>query len=293
MCLSSIKMKYHLLTSKEKQVADFILNHAEQVVSMPVAELAEGAGVVKSAVIRCCKSLGFRGYAALKISLAKELVRNVQFNYVPYIAKEDGAADIMDKIFSANIKTLHDTREQLDHTVLCEFVEALAQANRIYIYGIGSSAGIVNDFQYRLMQLGYTAFCFTDVVSMKVSALNIREGDMAIGICNSGRTIPTVEALRTARERGARTACVTSYPDSDIIRHCDHPLVIATDEIQYPIEAISARIAHISVLDAIAVSLSAKNPALAAERSAQVHDAVNTLRYGKEVEDWCRTGGTD
>ena len=129
------------------------------------------------------------------------------------------------------------------------------------------------------MQLGYTAFCFTDVVTMKVSTLNITDKDVAIGISNSGRTIATVEALKLAGEKGAQTACITSYPDSPIVEKCDYPLVIFSDEIQYPIEAISARIAHISVLDALAISLSAKHMDAAVERSAQTHAIVNTIRY--------------
>ncbi|MBQ7794700.1 MAG: MurR/RpiR family transcriptional regulator [Clostridia bacterium] len=278
-CLSAIKTEYKNLTAKEKKVADYILKNYEAVVSMPVAELAEKAGVVKSLIIRCCQTLGFSGYTELKLSLSRELARNEQFNYTPYINPEDDSSDIMDKIFSANIKTLHDTAKGIDRRVLADIVDLLAAANNIYIYGVGTSAGIVNDFQYRLMQLGYTAFCFTDITTMKVSTLNIKSGDAAIGVSNSGRTVATVDALRLAREKGAKTACLTSYPNSEITKQSDYPLVICTDEIQYPIEAISARIAHISVLDAVSVSLSAKNYDAAMERSAQTHDLINTVRY--------------
>ncbi|MBE7024986.1 MAG: MurR/RpiR family transcriptional regulator [Ruminococcaceae bacterium] len=279
LCLSAIKAEYKGLTVKEKQVADFVLQNAEAVVSMPIGILAERAGVVKSVVIRCCKSLGFSGYLELKLSLSRELARNEQFEFTPYISNKDGPSEILHKIFSANIKTLHDTARGLDRTCLAKLVDLLSCARNIYIYGIGTSAGIVSDFQYRLMQLGHAAFCFTDIASMKVSTLNIQPGDVAIGISNSGRTVATVDTLRLARERGAKTACITSYPSSDIIKESDYPLVIFTDEIQYPIEAISARIAHISVLDAIAVSLSAKNYEEAVERAAQTRDLIDTVRY--------------
>lgn len=278
-CLSTIKIEYDNLTAKEKKVADYILKNYESVISMTIAELAEKAGVVKSVIIRCCQSLGLSGYSQLKLSLSKELARNEQFNYTPYISSEDSTSGILDKIFSANIKTLHDTATGIDRQTLNKVVDLLSISNNIYIYGVGTSAGIVSDFQYRLMQLGYTAFCFTDITSMKVSTLNIKPGDAAIGISNSGRTIATVDALKLAREMGARTACVTSYPNSEITLQSDFPIVIYTDEIQYPIEAISARIAHISVLDAISVSLSAKNYDRAMERSAKTHDLINTVRY--------------
>lgn len=278
-CLSQIKLKYEELTAKEKKLADYIVKNSDKVVSMAVSKLAEEAGVVKSVVIRCCKSLGFSGYSELKISLATELGRNKEFNFVPYIESSDNPGEILDKIFSANIKTLHDTALRTDKKMLSEIVELLYNAKRIYIYGIGTSAGIVSDFQYRLMQFGYTAFCFTDIVSIKVSAFNIRPGDVAIGISNSGKTVATVDALKEARKKGAKTVCVTSYPDSPVTKASDYPVVISSDEIQYPIEAISSRIAHISVLDAITVSLSAKDCENAAKRSEDVHEAINTLRY--------------
>lgn len=277
-CLSVIKSEYNNLTAKEKLIADYILKNHDKVIKMSVGELAEDAGVVKSAVIRCCKSLGFSGFSDLKFSLARENVRNEQFNYVPYINEGDSTVAIMEKIFSANIKTLHDTLEGIDREILTGLVELLKSANNIYIYGIGTSAGIVSDFQYRLMQLGFMAFSFTDIVAMRVSTLNIKKGDVAIGISNSGRTKATVEALELAKKRGAKVASVTSYKKSPIVKVSDFPIVIYTDEIQYPIEAISSRIAHISVLDSICIALSAKDYNRAVKLSGQIHDMVDDIR---------------
>ena len=278
-CLATIKTEYSNLTNKERKLADYILKHYDNVVLMSIGELAEKAGVVKSLIIRFCKSLGFDGYSQLKVSLSHELARNEQFNYTPYINGEDNSSDILDKIFSANIKTLHDTAAGINRKVLNEVVDLLGKAKNIYIYGIGTSSGVANDFQYRLMQLGYTAFCFIDIVSMTVSTQNIKPGDVAIGISNSGSSIATVDTLALARENGAKTVCLTSYPNSKIIEHSDFPIIIYTDEIQYPIEATSARIAHISVLDTISISLSAKDYTETKERSAKTHTLINTLSY--------------
>lgn len=171
--------------------------------------------------------------------------------------------------------------QSINRKVLQNAVDILENADNIYIYGIGTSSGIVCDFQYRLMQLGFTAFCFTDIANMKVSTLNIKQTDAAIGISHSGRTIATVDSLSYAREKGAKTICVTSYPNSKIVQNSDCPLVVASDEIQYPIEAISARIAHIGVLESIAVALSARHYDDAVERSKKTHSLINSVRYGE------------
>lgn len=278
-CLTSIKQKYDSLTPVEKRIADYIQRESHNVISMSVSDFAENAGVVKSAIIRCCKTLGYEGYSEMKLSLAMELSKNKQLGFVPYIDKNDSVESILEKVFSANVKTLHDTAEEIDIETLDKIVSSIEKANVIYIYGIGTSAVIASDFQYRLTQVGYTAICFTDVPSMKVSTLNIKKGDLAFGVSSSGRTTATIDALSLAKEMGAATACITSFPDSRITKICDLSIVISSDEIQYPIEAISSRIAQISVLDSIIISLSARHYEDALERSKKTKDFVDRGRY--------------
>ena len=278
-CLLTIKNQYHTLTAAEQTIADYILQNSQEVIHMPIDALARNAGVAKSAIIRCCKSLGFDGYSDLKIALAMELSQHKKLNYNPYIDPQDDAGTILDKVFSANVKTLHDTSDKLNREVLQKAVDVLDKAGIIYIYAIGTSAGIANEFQYRLMQIGKTALCIQDVPTMKVSSLNIKEGDVAVGISHSGRTIATIEALQLAAAKGAETICITSYPKSEITKSSRLAIEIYSDEIDYPMEAISSRIAHLSVIDVLTIALSARNYDAALERARETHELVNTIRY--------------
>ena len=69
-CLLEIQNRYGTLTPTEKRIADFIRANGSEVVHMSVQELAERTNAAKSAVLRCCKSLGFTGFPDLKISLS-------------------------------------------------------------------------------------------------------------------------------------------------------------------------------------------------------------------------------
>lgn len=281
-CLSTIRSTYPKLTTVERRVADYILANSEDVVLMPIADLAKNAGVAKSAVVRCAKSLGFEGYAELKIALTSELSKNKQLNYAPYIDPDDTPNDILDKIFAANIKTLHDTAEKLDRDIYGKTVDVLASAEHIYVYGIGTSAVFANELQYRLMSLGMYALAVTDIAAMKVSTLNIRPGDVAVGISNSGRTTATIDALSLAKTQGATTVAITGIPDSQICRAANYPIELWSDEIQYPIEAISSRIAHLSMIDALTVSISAKDYKKALGRYKKSHELIeSTIRRAK------------
>lgn len=282
-CIVIIRHKYDMLTPAEKKIADYILHNSSQIPHMSISHLAQTCSVAKSAVLRFCKTLGFPGYPALKIALSADLAQNSKFNFTPYIDPEDTSLSILDKIFAAGVKTLHLTAQNIDRITLDNIICAMDNAKCIYVFGIGTSAALCYDFQYRLIQVGKTALCFTDVPSMKVSTLNIGSSDFAIGISHSGRTIPTIDALKLAQEKGATTACLTSFPHSPIISACDFPISIYSDEVNYPMEALSSRIAHISVMDTIAVSLSSKHYEDAVERALHSRQYIETIRYRGKI----------
>ena len=277
-CISSIRSRYDTLTAAERRIADVILQNAEDVVQMSVESLAARAGTAKSAVIRCSRSLGFPGYAQLKLSLAAELSKNRQLGYTPYIYPDDTAGQIVEKVFSANVKALHDTLARLDASLVERVLAALHGARQIFLYGVGTSAGMVTELQYRLMQLGYPAFAFTDPGAMKVSTMNIDSRDVAFAISYSGRTIATTETMALAAQTGAATVCITSYPDSPLARLCEHCICVWCDEVRYPVEAMSAKLAQLSLIYALTTALSAKNSADAAARAARTRSLIESIR---------------
>ena len=273
---AAISQSLPRLTKAECRIAGFIRDNPGKVVAMPVAELAKASGTAPSAVIRCCRSLGFEGYAELKMALAVELSDDNKAGYTPYIDPDDPSGKVLEKVFAAGEKTLRDTAASIDRGVFDKVVDTLASARHIYVYGIGTSAPLVNDFAYRLTQIGCFALAVTDPPSMRISTLNIGKEDAAIAISHSGRTVATLDAIKLASAMGAPTICLTSAPESLLTGVCDLPLVISTDEIRYPIESISARIGHICLIDAIVTSISAKDYPKALERSKLSHELIDS-----------------
>lgn len=280
-CLLEIQHRFNSLTAAEKKIAEYIAQNSEKVLMMPIDELARLTGTVKSAVIRCSKSLGFDGYTALKISLAADVTRNHERDYSNTIDCDEKADSIVSKIFLANIKTLQDTMHFLNIAVLEEIVKVISQANIVYIYGIGSSAVLSEDFQHRLFQVGYPAVAVTDVTMMKDSTMNIKKGDVAFAFCDSGRTVVTVETLRLAKANGATAVCLTGYTDSPITEVSDYALYTTSDEFKYPIESITSRVARIAVIDALIVTLSTINYSNSIEKLQQTRKLVSGTQYPK------------
>jgi DNA-binding MurR/RpiR family transcriptional regulator len=266
------------LTPAEKKLADYVLQYPSETVGLPAAALAQRAGTAPSAVVRFCKSLGFEGFPAFKVRLAVALSQQIPASYMSGAARGDSSSTVLDKIFAANIKALQDTVARIDRVAFSEAVALLAGANTIHIYGVGTSAGMVNELQHRLMILGFRSQGFTDIASMRLSTMNLQPGDVAIGISHSGRTLVTMETLELSRKAGAKTVCLTSYSASPITTVCDQVLTVYCDETHYPVEAASARIAQTGVIDALVAALSVQRYDISVQRSAQIHDLMETIR---------------
>lgn len=278
-CLLEIQHRFDSLTPTEKKIARYIAENSAQVLMMPIDELADLTGTGKSAIIRCCKSLGFDGYKALKVSLTMDVTRKDNSDFANFIEADETADSIVNKIFSANIKTLQDTWRHLNVDVLRQAAQVIASADMCYIYGIGSSALIGADFQHRLFQLGYRSVAVTDVTAMKDSSLCIKKGDVAFALSNSGRTIATVEALRQAKENGATTVCITGYASSPIAQISDYVLCTTSDEFKYPAESIASRVARNAVIDALVVTLSTIDYSGSVEKMLRIREMLGDVKY--------------
>lgn len=253
-CLAAIRNHYNTLTRLERRLADYILGNSASVVTMSVAALSEASGVAGSAVIRFCKTMGYTGFSQFRLTLAMELAsRPAQI--MPSLHSTDTAREIADKVFDCSIRTLRNTISLLDFPILDKLVDTIMHADRICIFGVGTSSPVAEDAEYRFLQLGYPASSYKDILFMPIAALNMKKGEVAIAVSHSGRTTATLEALQLAGEQGASTVAITSYCKSPLAEIADFPLIAYPDDSNYPVEAVSARLAHMCILDTLSVIL--------------------------------------
>ena len=278
LCLVLIENMYSSLTSAEKKIASVILKEREKVVDMSTSTLASLAGVAPSAVIRFCTTLGFDGFSKMKIAIAIELSKNRLEGYSTEVSGKDSSADVLKKVFESNKKALDDTLTLLDRTSFDRAVSTMLYAEKICFFGVGTSASVAQDAGNRIMQLGYPATFATDPLYMQIVAGNLKKGDVAFAISNSGRSRDTTAALKTAKEKGATTTVITSSLDSPICRYADIILPVYSDKLRYPVEAVSSRIVMLTVIDAIKVTLSLQNPEKTAESIRLYKESTEQIR---------------
>ena len=259
MIIATIHNLFNNLTETEQKLAAYILEFPEKIVNMTAKELASACDTVPSAVNRMCKSVGVDGFTKLKISLAAEVAQGDYVkNTVPF-HKDDTPEMIFNKVFNSSINTLKSTCQMLDYSKIAKIAKRLVSAQRVFIFGLGTSSMIAVDAAYRFSQFDVQAYAYTDILQMNVMAKNMKNGDVAFGISHSGTTKAVVDAMRSAKQAGATTISLTSFTKSLLYKECDYSLSVYADERNYPVEAVSARIAHTCVIDAFMLTLASLN----------------------------------
>lgn len=109
----------------------------------------------------------------------------------------------------------------VDEKQLGELVELIARSKRIVLYGCGREGLMMRALCMRLFHLGLDVHMVGDMTTPPVGP-----GDLLLVSAGPGR-ISTVEALLgVARKAGARTACFTAEPGSQVTRSAVFTLVI-------------------------------------------------------------------
>lgn len=255
-----------------RRIADVIAANPAEIVHMSVTELADRADASEGSVVSLCRQLGAKGFHHLKIALARDLVQPVQFIHED-LTRGDDPATIVEKVFLSNIQALYDTLKTLDRAALARAVELILAAECVELYGIGSSAPIAEDAHYRLLRIGINCKVVTDSHIQTISASLTSPKVVVITISHSGSTHETVTATRLAHEAGARTICITNFGRSPIQAHADIVLYTMARETEFRTEAMTSRIAQLSIVDTLIACLA----------MATYDKAVDTIRRTFEV----------
>lgn len=252
--LTRIRSIYPSLFSAEKKVADLILKQPQKVVYLPIGEVARRSGVAKSTVVRFCRSIGHNGYSELKISLAQDLVPDVKYIHQD-IKPRDDSATITQKVFHVNIHGLADSLKILDTKEMEKAIEALVNAKKVLFCGVGTSAPVAEEAYHRFLYLGVPCVFSGDPHLQIGLALSLTKQDVAVGVSHSGSTENTLKPLKVAKENGATVICITNYINSPMAQLADIKLITSFREIIFRIAAMAARVAQLTIIEALYVNV--------------------------------------
>lgn len=249
--MNRMKKEFNSMSVTEKKIAGFILQHPEEVISMPIKKLARQVEVSEGSIINFSTKIGFSGFSQLKLDIAKNL-RDPQSAVFENVSEKDTPKMVVKKMMEKAQRSFMDTYAILDGQDLQRAADMLINVQkRVEIYGVGSSSMIATDAYYRFLRIGLPAFAVTDPHIASVSASLLDEDCVAFAVSHSGETIETLNAMKIAKSRHAKTICITSYSQSPLVDLCDVSIVISALETKMNKEAVTSRLTQLLIIDSL------------------------------------------
>lgn len=241
------------LPRAERAVAQALLEKPEIICFMTLAELARETESSDASIIRFCRKMGYAGFTDMKQAFIHAL-NDSNIATVEEIQKEDSVLDNLHKVYKSNMQSLSDTILLANADSYEAAVQSLLSAESIHFFGAGDAAAISQLFYFKFRRMGIPGSAQQDPVMQLVEASNMKPGDVAIVISYEGRSRNVVNAMRVAKERGAKIICITKMSKSPLLKLADISLFIATSDVTVGRDIVARRMAEQMLMDTLYLS---------------------------------------
>lgn len=256
--LKIIGAKIDSMTQADRQIARFILDHPEEMLAMSSAALAEATGRSQSSVVKFSQKLGYEGYQQLKLDVNKA---KAQEFHAPAgvihgtIDASDSYMTILQKLIGSKLLSMRETSAVNTEATIDSALDALMNARRIQLAGVGASSLVARDFSYKLLKLGRTVLVDSDSHIQISNASALNDQDLIIALSHSGRSMETLRIAELAKKRGATLLSVTGLQPNPLLEIADISLFTVADEERVRSSAITSRDAQLMLTDMLFILL--------------------------------------
>ena len=250
--LFAIQQKYPELSAKEKQIADFILEHPRESVNPSIEELAERIGISESTMVRFARKLGYSGYQRFRIALARETIPPASQLFERDVAN---ATDSIDTVFNSAVSSLLETQKILDQTLIHTVATLFTNAKNVYLLGLGGSNIVAEDALHKLVRTGLTCQWAADFHLQLMMASQGTSEDVALLISHTGSGYDTLALAEELKASDVPLVVLTSNPRSPLARLADYVLSVATGPTPAVAESFSARIVDLAIIDVLYIEV--------------------------------------
>lgn len=190
-------------TNHEKDIANYILTHMEQISDMSAGELAKSSLTSKATVVRLSQKLGLSGYHEFKLKLIAEVNQNERIGQIlanEPITPNSSYSDIIHTIPGLYDKAVTNTRLTLNKGDMLRIDRFLQEAECIDIYGTGISYTLAQAAAFKFATLGVESSAYESINGHYLAARKHKKTvAFVISFTGANRSVETMaEYLRTA-----------------------------------------------------------------------------------------------
>ncbi|MEA2292132.1 MAG: hypothetical protein QOF17_1152, partial [Solirubrobacteraceae bacterium] len=209
-----ISSRFDEFSRSQKDVAQYVVDHLDEVAFHTAEELARRASTSSSTVVRFSQALGFEGFPELQ-EAAREEYRHVHRRFAQTAGVEAATPlfsldqNPFEQVVAADHVNVEETARRVSRSDVDAAIESIATAEKILIAGTDQMAFFASYLRHLLMLLDIRAEIAASPSQEALSRLGrVDETTLVIGL-SAGRPHPlVVRSMKIARHRRAKTLAI-------------------------------------------------------------------------------------
>lgn len=228
------RMENASLTRIEKDIAQYIIDHKEEIEKLSTRAIAKGTYTSSSAVIRLAHKLGFEGYNDLKNRYLEEQAylnsnfQNIDAN-IPF-SQDNNIMSVAGSIKEVMIESANDTLSLIKRDSLQQCIEILHNSKHIYVFGFGAYVPIATAFQMKMSRIKKHVIVQGFVGEEQYQADMLDQDDCAIIISYSGENSNLINVASLLKEMNIPIIVITSIGENTLSLYAGCLLYMSTRE---------------------------------------------------------------
>lgn len=248
------------LPKRLRQCADYIAGNIDRIAVSTVAELAAGAGVPPSALMRFCQLLGFSGFSEMQRLFRESYVAG-RPDYATRLQnlRDHGAGSalaLLAEFVEAGRQSLEGLAKGIDDRALDAAVGHLAKAGMIHVIGYRRAFPVASYLAYALEKMDIPAMLHDGTGKLDHSHA-LRPGDALLAITFAPYSTETVALAEQAAARKLPVIAITDTAISPVAARAQALLTVS--EVDFgAFRSLSATLA-LAITLAVAVGAARTN----------------------------------
>ena len=274
--LAEIANAVPALRKSEVKVAEYVLAAPQHVMHMRIVDLAQEAQVSEPTIVRFCRAIGCNGFQEFKVRIAQEIAITNNIGQFA-IVEDDSIEDICSKIADTTIQRLLQIKTQMIPVQVGKAANAISTAQRVEFYGFGASGAVAIDAQHKFFRLQVATAAYSDPHMQSMSAVTLGINDVVVAISQSGRTRDLLHSVQLAQQQGAKVVSLAPA-NTALSLAADLPIHINIEEDTDQFTPMTSRIAHLMVIDMLAVAVTQRRGPEFATHLNAIKRSIKSLR---------------
>ncbi|HEX7300085.1 MAG TPA: MurR/RpiR family transcriptional regulator [Solirubrobacteraceae bacterium] len=263
-----IQARFDEFSRSQKDVAQYIVDHLDEVAFQTAEELARRANTSSSTVVRFSQALGFEGFPELQNQARDEYRRRVAAGLTGTpVASAEPLFSLDQNEFETAVAADHvnveETARKISRSDIESAIDAITGAQRVLIAGTDQMAFFASYLRHLLMLLDLQADIVASPSQEALSRLGRIDETMVVIGLSAGRPHPlVVRAMKLARHRKAGTVAITDATLSEVAKLAQIRLYYSSNSPAY----VRSHTALLSMIQALAYGVYSRDAEQYADR---------------------------